>query len=218
VTLRNALLACGVASSLLYVASIDVLAAIAEPQYHSYTYRMVSELFAVGSPTRSLLGPPMIVYNLLVFAFAVGVWMAAGADRITRAAAVALGVYATISTMGFVVAAMEVRGPGGMTERDVLHIVATVVQGFALLSALVLGAFMHGRRFRRYSVGTLVITLVFSALAGLFARRPSTPWLGVTERVSIYAWMLWVGVFGSAFLAAGDTSSSLRGGATSADH
>lgn len=45
----------------------------------------------------------------------------------------------------------RVRGPLGVTERYVVHIVATAVRGIALFSALVLGAFVHGPRFRVYS-------------------------------------------------------------------
>lgn len=200
VTTRNVLLACGVASSVLYLGSIDVLAPVVQAQYHSYTYRMVSELFAVGAPTRSLLAPPMIAYNVLVFAFVVGVWMAAGRQRSVRWVAAALGVYATISTMGFLLTPMDVRGSAGLTERDVLHIAATVVQGLALLIALGVGAFTHGRRFRTYSVVTLAVALAFGVLAGGFARQGSSPWLGITERVSIYAWMLWVAIFALAML------------------
>jgi hypothetical protein len=200
VSTRNVLLGCGVASSLLYLAAIDVLAPAVHPQYHSYTYRMVSELFAVGAPTRSLLGPPMIAYNVLVFAFVVGVWMVAGQRRTLRSLAVALGVYATISTLGFLGTPMDMRSPAGVTERDVLHIVATVVQGLALLAALVLGAFTQGHRFRVYSVVTFVTSLAFGALAGIFAKEDASPWLGVTERVSIYAWMVWVAVLALALL------------------
>jgi hypothetical protein len=150
--------------------AIDVLAPLKHPQYHSYAYRMVSELFAVGAPTRSLLGPPMIAYNFLVFAFVSGVWRVAGQRRTLRSLAVALGVYATISTLGYFVTPMDVRSPAGVTERDVLHIGATVVQGLALLAALGLGAFALGPRFRVYSVVTFVTSLAFGALAGVFAR------------------------------------------------
>jgi hypothetical protein len=60
------------------------------------------------------------------------------------------------------------------------------------------GAAAHGRWFRLYSVGTILIILVFGAVAGssgpqLAANQP-TPWMGVTERITIYAAMLWVAV------------------------
>src|SRR5687768_9267261 len=53
--LRKALLLGGVVSSLLYVVGIDAIAALRYPDYHDYADQMVSELIAVGAPTRSLM-------------------------------------------------------------------------------------------------------------------------------------------------------------------
>jgi hypothetical protein len=198
--LRVILLLCGLASSLLYLAAIDLLAPMAHPEYHSYRYQMVSELFAAEAPTRALLGPPMMFYNVLVLAFAAGVWMSAKGSRTIRLIAVALATYGMISTTGFFVAPMDVRGSGGVTERDVRHILATAIQGIALVSALVLGGFVLGSRFRAYSFATLGICVVFGVLAGLSAAQEASPWLGTAERVSIYAWMIWVGVLALALL------------------
>src|SRR5678815_5700721 len=64
------LLVGGVLSSLLYVIGIDVIAALAYPDYHNYADQMVSELFAVGAPTRTLMVWVSIPYNVLVFALA----------------------------------------------------------------------------------------------------------------------------------------------------
>ena len=52
---RKVLLVGGVFSSLLYVISIDVIAPLRYPDYHNYADQMVSELFAVGAPTRTLM-------------------------------------------------------------------------------------------------------------------------------------------------------------------
>lgn len=49
--LRKVWLVGGVLSSLLYVISIDVIAALRYPDYHNYADQMVSELLAVGAPT-----------------------------------------------------------------------------------------------------------------------------------------------------------------------
>jgi hypothetical protein len=52
---RKVLLVGGVLSSLLYVIGIDVIVAPRYPDYHHYADQMVSELFAVGAPTRTLM-------------------------------------------------------------------------------------------------------------------------------------------------------------------
>jgi hypothetical protein len=199
-TVRNILLICGIASSVLYVGAIDVFAAIIHPEYHSYRYRMVSELFALEAPTRATLTVPMLLYNILVLAFAVGVGMAAKRRRIIRWLAVALGAYGIISMAGFFLVPMDVRGPEGVTDRDVQHMVGTALQGIALLAALVLGGFAFGPRFRVFSFATLGVSMVFGILASMVAAQEVSPWLGTTERVSIYAWMLWVGILGATLL------------------
>ena len=77
--LRKALLACGVLSSLLYL-GIDALAALRFGDYHSYTAQAISELAAIGAPTRELVEPLFRTYNLLLLAFAAGVWAWPGAS------------------------------------------------------------------------------------------------------------------------------------------
>src|SRR5215207_4228767 len=78
--LRRALLACGVLSSLLYL-GIDALAELRFGDYHSYTAQAISELGAVGAPTREMVEPLFRTYNLLLLAFAAGVWSTADDKR-----------------------------------------------------------------------------------------------------------------------------------------
>jgi hypothetical protein len=80
---KRGLLACGALSSVLYVVAIDVIAALRYSDYHDYADQMVSELMAVGAPTRMLLVWLFVPYNLLVLAFAAGVWAVDG-SRTTR--------------------------------------------------------------------------------------------------------------------------------------
>ena len=87
---RKVLLVGGVLSSLLYVIGIDVIAALRYPDYHHYADQMVSELFAVGAPTRTLMVWLLIPYNFLVFVLAMGVWASAGGKRAARFTAAAL--------------------------------------------------------------------------------------------------------------------------------
>ena len=69
---RKILLICGILSSPLYVA-MDVIASRRYEGY-SFTDQNYSELLATGAPTRSLMLLASIAYNLLVAAFAAGVW------------------------------------------------------------------------------------------------------------------------------------------------
>ena len=71
-----------------------------------------------------------------------------------------------------------------------------------LCAVMAFGAFVHGKRFRLYSFATIVTVVVFGAWAGFLARpMPGpTPWLGLAERVNIYATMLWVAVLAGSLL------------------
>ena len=75
--LRKALLVCGVLSSLLYVGA-DLLAAVRYPGYHSFTSQAISELTAVGAPTKGLVEPLFIAYDILIF----GTWTGFEAARL----------------------------------------------------------------------------------------------------------------------------------------
>jgi uncharacterized protein DUF998 len=198
---RKGLLVGGVLSSLLYVIGIDVIAALRYPDYHNYADQMVSELLAAGAPTRSLMVWLFLPYNFLVFAVAAGVWGSAGRKRATRFTAAALVLYGAASTAGLLRFPMDVRGTVE-SQRDTLHIIATIVTSIFIVAVMSFGAFAHGMRFRLYSFATIGIVVVFGAWAGFLARPmpEPTPWLGLAERVNIYATMLWVAVLAVSFL------------------
>ena len=146
---------------------------------------------------------------LLVFLFALGVWTS-GERRPVRLTAAALFGYGAISSAGLRLTPMDLRAEG-LTEGSIVHIWATILQGISIALALALGAFVHGVRFRAYSFVTLLLCLGLGAWAGVQAEQES-PWLGLTERVSIYAWMLWVAVLAVCFLHDSEVthSSSIR--------
>jgi len=93
---------------------------------------------------------------------------------------------------------------GGGTLTDSLHLVWAMVSGLFFLSAVGFGARAFGKRFRIYSIATLVILLVSGAWNGTYvssiqANLP-TPWAGVWERITSTAYMIWVAVLATALL------------------
>ena len=198
--LRKILLGCGIVSSVLYVIS-DVIGALRYPGY-SYTDQEFSELTAQGSPVRPLMiALNEIPYTLLVLAFAVGIWKSAGRTRTGRITAAMLIGYAAFGMAGGVVFPMKPRealAAGEGTLRNAMHIPATMVMSFFILLAMGFGATLLGKRLRYYSYGTIAILVVFGVLAGLQAGKMQanepTPWMGIEERINIYATMFWVAV------------------------
>ncbi|HKG33080.1 MAG TPA: DUF998 domain-containing protein [Gemmatimonadales bacterium] len=189
--LRKTMLLCGTASSLLYI-GIDVLAALRYPAYHSYTAQAISELGAIGAPTREFVHPLFGSYNVLLIAFGLAVWTSPGRKRGLRVlGALLIG----IAVVGATTPPMYLRGTGGPSG-DVPHIVLTAVIVLFILSAIAVGASLYGSRWRLYSWATLVIIITSGTLSGVAASRlaagQQTPWLGVAERINIGAYLLWV--------------------------
>ena len=68
---------------MLYVAT-DALAALRYPDYHSYISQAISELGAVGAPTKQVVDPLFLTYTILIIAFGVGVCATAQGQRALR--------------------------------------------------------------------------------------------------------------------------------------
>ena len=71
----------------------------------------------------------------------------------------------------------------------------------------VFGAFAGGVRFRVFSFAMLSVCLGAGSWAGVQASQDS-PWLGLTERISIYVWMLWLIALAASLW--GERAASLR--------
>jgi len=74
------------------------------------------------------------------------------------------------------------------------------------------GTAAFGKRFRLYSIVTLVILFAFGALTfrdgPRIAANLPTPWVGVWERINIGAFLLWVVVLATALLRIPNTGRS----------
>jgi hypothetical protein len=198
---RKLLLLCGILSSLLYVATD----AIASWRYEGYSYadQNYSELLATGAPTRPFMLVVSVAYNLLVSAFAVGVCSSRDPKRSVRITGVMIIGYAVLSMITPLLFQMDMRGTEA-TARGSLHGVMTLLMSLLIVLSMGFGAFLVGRWFRYYSFVTIVIVITFGALTALqipqLEAGQSTPWMGLTERINIYATMLWFAALGSALL------------------
>jgi hypothetical protein len=189
--LRKSLLICGILASLLYVGT-DILAAMQWEDYSSAS-QTVSELIAINAPTRPLVVTLFVTYSLLVYAFGAGVWGSAGRKRslhFTTVGLVGKEVLGLVVTLFFPI---HLRGIEP-TLTDTMHGILTMVGNLFMLLALWSGAAAFGKRFSLYSIGTSVLLIVCGVLAGLeiprLAANLPTPWIGVAERINIFAYML----------------------------
>lgn len=198
--LRKLLLMCGILASLLYVAT-DILAGMLWEGY-SFSSQAISELSAIGAPTRPLVVTLGIMYDMLLIAFGLCVWViASGGQRRRSALRLVGGVLVTIGVVGFVWAPlfpMHLRG-AEMTFTDTMHWAIAGVVVLLILVMITLGAIAYRRWFRLYSIGTLVTLLVvgmwsiFVGGAQIAAEQP-TPFFGLMERITVYGYLAWVAV------------------------
>lgn len=192
--LLPALLACGLLSSLLYV-SADILAAARYPGY-DYTSQAISEMSAIGAPTANLLAPLYTLYSALFALFGAGVWLAARGRRSLRASSIFLIAIAALG-IGWAMFPMNARG-AERTLTDVMHLVMGGASSLFIIGAIVFGAAAFGRKLRLYSAATVLVMLAFGYVMSMDVPRVATnvptPYLGITERVTMAAWLLWMAV------------------------
>jgi len=211
-TVRKVLLICGILSSLLYVGA-DILAAMQWEGY-SYTSQAVSELGALGSPTRPLLFVLFSIYDALVIAFGLGLLATGSRKRTLRITGILLIIYAIVGRVTFIFFPLHLRGVEA-TISDTMHGILSAVNIVFMMMSIGFGAAANGKRFRFYSIGTALILILFGVWAFLDVPRIAaglpTPWVGIRERINIYVFLLWVVVLAIIHLRAGKGQDSING-------
>jgi hypothetical protein len=211
--MQKTLLFCGVLSSLLYVA-VNIIVTMQWKGYDSAS-QIVGELSAIGAPTRTLWMVLTTPYSVLIIAFALGVWKSAVANRRLRIAGGLMIAYGALGIL-WPFAPMHLRdtlAAGGGTFSDTMHIALAVVTQIIYLLALGFAAASLGKKFRIYSIATVVVLFVFGVLTFLEAPGVSTnqptPLIGIWERINIGVFLLWVVVLATILLRAEKKESSI---------
>jgi hypothetical protein len=195
--MRKGLLFCGILSSVWYIA-INILVPVFYEGYSTVNLT-VSELSAIGAPTRILWVLLAILYPLLFAAFGLGVLKSAGQSRALRIVGSLIIIYCILNFYWPPMHRREVIGAGRGTLTDTLHITWAVVTILMMMLLMGFGAAALGKRFRIFTTATFVLFLIFGSLSGvesphINANLP-TPNLGIWERINIAAFMIWVIVF-----------------------
>jgi Protein of unknown function (DUF998) len=205
-TLQKVSLACGIGSSAAYVAA-NVAGALGGGGYSSVN-QSVSELTAIDAPSRPVALPLFVASDVLALAFGTGVVAAAGRNRPLRVAGwllVGVGVADVVSPFT-PMHTRAVLAADQTTWTDTAHLTVVGATTLQIMGAMGFGAAAFGKRFRRYSVGSLVTMLVAGGLTATqknaVAANLPTPWNGVYERISIGVYLLWMAVLAGVLLRA----------------
>lgn len=194
----------GVLMFALYLA-MDVAASVWHGGY-SYRDQTISELSAVGAPTRAFWLVMSVPYAILAFAFAIGVLRIAGDRRAVRIVGWLLLTSAIVGLLWWFAPMhrREVLADGGGTWQDTMHLVVGGTSSLLFFAMIGVGGFAFGARFRWYSLATFAALLVFGTLMGLqtadVGENEPTPWLGIWERIAVEGSMLWQAIFAAVLL------------------
>jgi uncharacterized protein DUF998 len=206
-TVSKVLLALGALSSLFYVVANDVVAATRYEGYDRIS-RPVSELSATYAPSRPVLVPLGVIFELLMITFWIGVWRSAQHNRALRITTGLMIGFAVLGLLAF---------PFPMTTNEVLgaNTIHTIIWGMItpllMLAGIGVSAAAFGKAFRLYAILTLVALVAFSVLTGIEAAQITAGepvlWFGITERALIGVWLLWVAVLAIILLRAQSTAA-----------
>ena len=207
--MRKTLLVCGVASSVLYALMIWGI------RYQGYSpiSQVPSELTAIGAPTQALWARLGWIYTVLICAFGIGVWTSAGRNRPLQVVGSLILAHASLGLL-WPFAPMhqrEVLAAGGGTLSDTMHVALASATVLLMFVAMGVAVSAFGKRFRLYSIASIVVLVAFGAMTfwdapGVQANLP-TPWIGLWERVNISVFLLWVVVLATVLLRGGSGRS-----------
>ena len=191
------MLYCGIISSILYI----LMNVFIPLEYAGYDVasKTVSELSAIGAPTRTLWFWSAIVYTLTFAVFGWGVIKTAGKSRALRLTGILILLYGVIGIFWPPMHQREVLAAGGGTLTDTLHIVFSMVTVLMMLLIMGTAATALDKKFMVYTLFTITVLLFFGMLTSFDAPKletnQPTPWLGINERICIGAYIVWVIVF-----------------------
>jgi hypothetical protein len=198
--LRNLFLLCGILAPLLFIGT-DLLAGMLYDNYNFIT-QSISELSAYEAPTRPLIVPLNFAYNILIIAFAFGIW---GSGVKSRAQLIMTGLLVGNAIVALLATFFPMHLSEDMsTPANTMNVIILGVSLVLLLLSILFGAFAYKNWFRLYSIGTL-LTFIMLTIFGLFQ---TTSHVGAQERTITYGCLLWVAVQALVLLRTGKPPAS----------
>jgi hypothetical protein len=150
------------------------------------------------------------MWSGLLIAFGIGVLRAAKGNRPLRVAGGLLIAHGVVSVqwLWFPMTPRDDIIRGSMRWNDAGHLALIAWSGLLAGAEIGCGAAAFKSRFRVYSAVTVVVALVFGVLTSTqvanLADGEPTHLVGVYERVSVGAWLLWIAVLSATLLCGRD--------------
>lgn len=191
-TAKKILLLAGVAAVVVYAVG-DLLSGLVYDGY-SYLNQAISELSAFGSPVRPLMVTVILIHNLLLLAFGIGLLRVARRRSVWWIGALLVAGFVVVGIPTHTFWAMSSRGMA-TGFNDTMHIILSVVFSLLVVALMVLSAVAYRGWFRVYSLATMLVVAGFGIASSLAIRgieQNNTPWAGGFERIDAYAYFAWL--------------------------
>lgn len=171
----------------------DLLSGLVYDGY-SYLNQAISELSAFGSPVRPLMVTVILIHNLLLLAFGIGLLRVARRRSVWWIGALLVAGFVVVGIPTHTFWAMSSRGMA-TGFNDTMHIILSVVFSLLVVALMVLSAVAYRGWFRVYSLATMLVVAGFGIASSLAIRgieQNNTPWAGGFERIDAYAYFAWL--------------------------
>jgi hypothetical protein len=159
---------------------------------YDFKTQSISVLSAIGSPVRKIALPLTIITQLLMIAFAIGIWIAAAKNPLIRVMAGLLVGCAFLSLIGHAIFPLRV----GETTVNTLNLIPMATSVILFLAAMSIGATAFHNWFRYFTIALLLAYLLMTILGALVFPRlsaiPAKPTTGLQERTMLYSYLVWV--------------------------
>jgi hypothetical protein len=150
-----------------------------------------------------VLVPLLVIFDLLIIPFWIGVWRATPHNRALRLTAGLMLGFRALALLAF---PFPMAGDEVLGANTIHTIIWGVLTPLLMLAAMGASAVAFGRGFRLYAILSLVALIAFSIVAGIQAAQVTAGeivrWFGITERALIGVWLLWVAVLAIVLLRA----------------
>lgn len=190
--------AAAVAAAVVYVGA-TLAGSLLDPNY-SQIRQHVSDLTATGATTWTALAPAYAVYNLLVLAFGIGLYLASPRSLLFRLGLALLALNVLAGVMMVTLFREDMRTAPG-TFAGTGHILFASISSLAIVAgSIVFGfAFRRTEAWHQLSVFSFAIGGGFLVLGPLAAAATATnsDLAGLAERGPIGLFILWVAVIGT---------------------
>lgn len=162
---------------------------------YSFVSQSISELSASGAPTRSTVLLLDLLFDLLIVAFAIGLWQQPDQSHILRIVSALIVANAVISFFVTLFIPMQINSDG-ISSASTIHVVLMAIGVFSFMAAMGLAGFAFDDWIRYVSLGILVAYFV---LAGIRLILPSGTigdteqvTSGIQERTMVLGYLFWL--------------------------